>query len=247
MRQQGCFSIFLDFDGLQKSAFAEGCAVLERLARKSYPVAAVTGLRIEVWDSLAAGAEFPVIGNYGTEIRMMKEHAGYFRAPPLDSGLRVSLQGLQERYLCRVEDKVTTVTVHLPGPKEADEFRLKLESCMTGPFVLSQRPASRERKNLEKEIEDLLHGFPALSLIRTGHALEIVQTYFSKGAGIRYLMELPPFRGSMPVYIGKAHAESGTALVEKIGGKRFLLQKESGGFSRGELGAFLESCAGSAG
>jgi trehalose 6-phosphate phosphatase len=93
------------------------------------------------------------------------------------------------------------------------------------------RQAPENESAVKKFVAKLAQGHPKLyELLPAKMAFELKRIETSKGAGIRAAMQIAPFEGRLPVFIGDdVTDEPGFAAVEKLGGIALHVDRAFGG------------------
>jgi trehalose 6-phosphate phosphatase len=107
--------------------------------------------------------------------------------------------------------------------------RLAAFTARRGGLLLERKPLSlsvhyRERPDLERDVVETMEKIHAdmgsgLRLLRGKMVVEIAPAAANKGSAIRSFMEMPPFAGRRPVFVGDdVTDEDGFAVVNDLGG-----------------------------
>lgn len=199
-------ALFLDFDGTlveiartpdAVEAEARVIACLERLVdHLDGAVAIVSGRPIHEIDTHLAPLSLPCAGLHGLETRLHPD-AGIERAPvgPELETLKAALSGsgLLGRGVS-IEDKGAAIAVHYRIAPDCEEAVFEV---MQGAIV------------------DL----PDLHLVRGKMVVEAKPAYRDKGWAVASFMDIDPFRGRTPVFVGDdVTDEDGIRVAEAIGG-----------------------------
>jgi trehalose 6-phosphate phosphatase len=163
-------------------------------------LALVSGRRLNDIDRVFAPLELPAIGGHGAEIRASATHNKVLRrkVPLLDERIRRQMLGLSRRGVI-IEDKGFSIALH---------YRLAPE---LGPELLSSVAAITE--GLSTGAYEVLPGKAVIEVKPTG---------FNKGTAVLELMDLAPFRGRKPIFIGDdVTDEAAFAILPDVGGVGF--------------------------
>jgi trehalose 6-phosphate phosphatase len=143
-------------------------------------LALVSGRPLADIDGIFAPLELPAIGGHGAEIRPTVTEEQVLRrdVPLLEERLRRQLLGLATRGVY-IEDKGYSIAVHYRGAREL------------GP-------------TLHKAVAGITAGLAtgAYEVLPGKFVIEVKPTGFNKGTAVLELMEIPPFRGRKPIFIG---------------------------------------------
>jgi trehalose 6-phosphate phosphatase len=143
-------------------------------------LALISGRSLNDIDRIFAPLELPAVGGHGAEIRATLQTSQKKRAQPLllDERVRRALFGLARKGVI-IEDKGYSMAVH---------YRLAPE---LGP-------------ELKHEVARIASSFAdaRYELLPGKFVLEVKPTAFNKGTAVLQLMELPPFAGRRPIFIG---------------------------------------------
>lgn len=209
---RGDVSLFLDVDGTLLDFAYRADEVLTpvglgptiaRLERKlSGALALVSGRPIAELDRLFRPLRLRASGVHGAEMRFHPDEAAQIAddAAPLPAMLRTALDvGLSSFEGAFAEDKGFSVAVHYRATAAA--------TC-----------------RLRAILEDLIASEPRLELeIINGHnVLELKTRGVSKGKAIAAFLDVPPFLGRTPIFVGDDETDkSGFATVAARGGVGF--------------------------
>ena len=164
-------------------------------------LALVSGRSIAELDRLFSPLVLKASGVHGAEFRMSDRADGrWTSAAPLPSRAWTELSGLLDRFPgTLVEDKIFSYAVHYRSvPEVGPRLRAELENFLT------------ERSALGLQI---LPGHCVYELKRPG---------VDKGAAIRTLMDMAPFLGRVPIFIGDDVTDApGFTAVAALGGHAF--------------------------
>lgn len=165
-------------------------------------VAIITGRPVETIDALLGDIPFAVAGEHGAAIR----HA------PDQSLERPDLPAPPEQWISAVE---ALVAAH-PGAL--------LESKARG-FSLHYRAVPLAQTALRDGLTALLAGAGDFELLPGNMIWEVRPRGANKGTAVVALMERPPFRGRLPVFIGDdVTDEDGIAAAQALGGAGLRVQ-----------------------
>jgi trehalose 6-phosphate phosphatase len=202
---------------------------LARLSRDSGgALALVSGRSLSDIDRLFAPLRLPAIGGHGAEFRPgADEEEPAARAVPLDRDLRRKLAAISER---------------APGVLYEDKGYA---------FALHYRLAPEQEVTVKDAVATIQAEWPQDSLeVLPGKAvLEVKSTSFNKGAGIRALMQHPPFAGRRPLFIGDDTTdESAFAVLPAFDGLGFSVGRNVPGIDHcfpapGDVRNWLERLA----
>jgi trehalose 6-phosphate phosphatase len=201
------WALFLDIDGTLidlaelPSDVVVPPGLLRSLARAADAlggaVALVSGRTIADIDLLFHPLKLPTAGIHGHELR----HAGVPVSlgkpvpPEWRNQLAAAVEGLPG---VLIEDKEAAVAFHYRrAPGSGPELRARIGTTLTG---LGATPATT----------DILEG---------KMVFEVRQKGVDKGIAVDALMQTPPFRGRLPVFIGDDETDlDGFAAAERLGG-----------------------------
>ena len=143
-------------------------------------LALVSGRTVADLDRIFAPLRLPAIGGHGAQTRPAGDRADVLSfAPRLDEALRRQLSRLAILLPgVLVEDKGSSIALHTrAAPQHADAVRDAVAAiCAAGPA--------------------------GVETLAGKAVLEVKPIGFDKGAAVRALMALPPFRGRRPIFIG---------------------------------------------
>lgn len=172
--------------------------LLERLSRRlDGAFAFVSGRTIDAIDALFQPLQLPAVGVHGAQIRLQGETAS------MDEDLVAELQGalpLLRRAIAPLrgvwlEDKRCAIALHYRDVPERGREVLKVAELVVSSLG------------------------PAFAPLVGKCVVEIRARQFTKGAGIRRLMERDPFRGRSPIFAGDdVTDEDAFAYVNQVGG-----------------------------
>ncbi|WP_421951280.1 trehalose-phosphatase [Pelagibacterium sp.] len=202
----GPVAIFTDFDGTLVEIASHPDAVVvsddlpDRLrslyAALDGALAIVTGRTIETIDGFLPSQEFSVTGSHGAELR----HGGKRQGPQphLVSGARAIIARVSDTLAGQegilVEPKPTGVAVH---------YRAAPEKGAIASAALARA----------------LEGFPDFHAIAGKMVVEARPRSADKGSAVTRLMQVKPFAGRTPIFIGDdVTDEDGFAAAERLGG-----------------------------
>jgi trehalose 6-phosphate phosphatase len=169
---------------------------LSRLQEKTGgAIALVSGRRIADLDNLFAPLILAAIGCHGAEWRTTPGHAVAMRAAPLSARLGNALRAaVADLPGLRIEEKFYAVAFH---------YR---QSPGIGP-------------ELEARLARTAAAFPELRLLHGKMVLEVKSGHFDKGEAVGALMQLKPFAGRRPIFLGDDTTdEDAFAEVRALGG-----------------------------
>jgi trehalose 6-phosphate phosphatase len=144
-------------------------------------VALVSGRSLDELDLLFSPLQLPAVGGHGAEFRLQAGgRRSLRRAVPLDPALKRKFAKVTELGPgILLEDKGYSLALHF---RLAPDLEARIEAAVGR--IYAENPAA--------PIE-ILHG---------KSVLEIKQSGFSKGSGVRELMRHPPFLDRHPIFIG---------------------------------------------
>ena len=199
-------ALFLDIDGtlLEHQSHPEAVKVdeiLRGLIREAYvrldgALALVTGRSIQMADRLFLPLELPVAGLYGVEMRLKPGEPFSPSEEP---------------------EALTTVIERMFGLfPEAEGVYFERKGAI---LAVHTRAAPHLLKGIMAAAEEALPELENYRII-AGHAgLELVPVGVAKAAAIEQFMEMAPFKGRRPVFIGDDTSdESGFEQVNEMGG-----------------------------
>lgn len=178
-------------------------------ARAGGALALVSGRPIVDLDRMFAPLKLSLVGGHGAEMRV--DGGGIqSAAEPLPDGLRKMLgKASAPDAGIIVEDKGYSLALHFRGaPQEGERLRaLVAQGCAAYPA----------------ESVDVL---PGKSMV------EVKRAHIDKGNGVRALMQLAPFAGRTPVFIGDdVTDESVFAVLPELGGAGFSVGRRFAGLA----------------
>lgn len=176
-------------------------------------LALISGRSLKDIDSIFAPLELPAVGGHGAEIRPTVARGKVMRpkAPLLDERIRRQVLQLATRHVF-IEDKGYSIAVH---------YRLAPE--LSGA--------------LHEAIASIVAGLPngAYEVLPGKFVIEIKPIGFNKGTAVLELMEVPPFKGRKPIFIGDDITDEAVfAILPDIDGVGFSV----GRLIPGATGAF---------
>jgi trehalose 6-phosphate phosphatase len=201
------WALFLDLDGTLLDLAPTPTSVvvpeglvdnLRRLCdRLCGAVAIVTGRPLEDVDSLLAPLRLPVAGNHGASARL----------PDGTTQALAPVTALPPTWLARAQAACTRWPGTLVEPK---------------PYSLALH--FRLAPDRERDIFDLATLLAAdhpedYEILKAHYAFELRPRRASKGLALERLMELPPFSGRVPLFVGDdVTDESGREAARRLGG-----------------------------
>ncbi len=182
-------SLFLDVDGtlLDIAPTPEGVRVPASLVdtiaeldrRTSGAVAFISGRQLATIDSLFAPLKLPSIGCHGAEIRLSGE-GEVQNGPELPDTVRHCVRDIASIAPgVLVEDKSHTLAIHFRAAPAAGAAVLRA--------LLEQRAFFATQD---------------IQILRGKAVIEVKPRWFSKGTGLRHLMQHAPFAERRPVFLG---------------------------------------------
>jgi trehalose 6-phosphate phosphatase len=161
-------------------------------------LALVSGRALADLDRVVAPLRLPAVGSHGAEFRPVAgEPASAGRMSPLDDGLKGRLKSIAELDQgILVEDKDYALALHY---RQAPHQQSAIENAVMA--ICSELP-------------------PGTVEVLPGKAVvEVKAAGFNKGSAVRKLMQMPPFKGRRPIYIGDDTTdESAFAVLEEFDG-----------------------------
>ena len=206
-KPQNPFALFLDIDGtlIEHQAHPEGIAVDEDLRdllvsageAVDGALAFVTGRSVEMVDRIFAPLAIPVAGLYGLEHRL--QPGGEIETADEPEDVAAVAEAMQREF-----EHVDGVYFERKGPV----------------LAVHTRAAPQAFEAVKASAEAALARLPAGYRIVAGNAgLEFLPVGALKSAAIDRFMEIEPFRGRTPVFIGDdVSDESGFSFVNEAGG-----------------------------
>jgi trehalose 6-phosphate phosphatase len=185
------------------------CATLEKLlARAGGALALVSGRQLADIDRIFAPLRLPAIGGHGAEIRRTPNSPATHPPLSVDTELKEQLIRAAGEGIV-IEDKGYSLALH---------YRLAPERGVA----------------LRKAVLDLVTEHPdsGVEVLPGKWVIEIKPERFTKGTGIRYLMNEPPFRGRTPLFIGDDLTdEAAFAVLPQFSGIGYSVGREFKGAS----------------
>lgn len=207
----GEVAILLDIDGTivdiaptprEVWVSPELCHTLSRLLeRTGGALALVSGRSLADMDLLFAPLELPMIGGHGAEVRMSPDGpVDSHRARPLDDHLK--------RRFAAIKSAGPGIIVEDKGYGLALHYRLAPQ--------LEQTVADRVAEIVAELPVDTIEVLPGKAVI------EIKPAGFNKGSAVRELMNVAPFAGRRPIFIGDDKTdEAAFAVLPEFNGLGF--------------------------
>ena len=204
------WALFLDVDGcLLDFADAPDAvtvphalrATLDRLVQRLQgAVALVSGRSLASIDALFAPLELPASGLHGVEQRNRDRNVAAPAAPPALEAIRTEARQVAQQFPgALVEDKGAALALHW-------------------------RVAPQAASALRAFADVALPRLPGYCLQHGDSVVELRPAHGDKGNAILALMDEPPFRGHVPVFVGDDLTdESGFAIVNAHGGISVLV------------------------
>ncbi|WP_442580560.1 trehalose-phosphatase [Mesorhizobium sp. ASY16-5R] len=201
------FALFLDIDGtlIEHQAHPEGIAVDDALRTllvsagdaAGGALAFVTGRSVAMVDRIFSPMAIPTAGLYGLEHRL--QAGGEIEAADEPADVAAVAEAMQREF-----EHVDGVYFERKGPV----------------LAVHTRAAPQAFDAVKASAEAALARLPVGYRIVAGNAgLEFLPTGALKSAAIGRLLEIEPFRGRLPVFIGDdVPDESGFAFVNEAGG-----------------------------
>ena len=199
------WALFIDIDGtlLEMAPTPDAVVVpaglvqiLGGLARTfGGAVALSTGRRVADADRLLAPLRLVTSGVHGTEVRSSPNSDITMLVPPASAGLLEEVLHVARMSPgILVEEKGGGLAVHY---RKVPELR---------PVLFDELAKIADRRDTV--------------VLRPGRkVLEVLPKGYSKGAGLAWLMRLPPFKGRSPIMIGDDHGdESALLMAQNLGG-----------------------------
>lgn len=197
-------ALFVDFDGTMVDLVPHPDDVsvpdtlvndLKKINEKpGIAFAIVTGRTISCLDGFLEGVQTPVLGSHGAECRDYGTRDIRFLVDPMPETVRLIMKGIADKYQCIFEDKMFTISMHMPFEQAALDI---------SPDIQSRLADYGDRYMLRK----------------VGRTYEVLQNNSNKGHGISYLMQQPRYHGRTPVYIGDdVYADESLEIVAEMGG-----------------------------
>jgi trehalose 6-phosphate phosphatase len=180
------------------------------IERTDGAVAFVSGRAISDIDRLFSPLQAAAIGGHGAEIRLMN--------------------GEKERCADRqIDDQVRTFLTSIAGRIEGVIFEDKGYS-----LALHYRLAPRQSETVHAAIEAAIADYPqgTFEILPGKDVYELKSAHFSKGSGIRALMQRPPFKGRRPIFVGDDISdESGFTVMPDFNGLAYSVGREVKGLA----------------
>lgn len=156
--------------------------------------AIVTGRSLAQLDKFLGGVHPAAMGNHGAECRISHGGAIQNMLPPVPDSVLHAVMNVGERHACYFENKVYTLSLHLPFTHADEDIREELAAAL-----------GQEQSRYH--------------IRRIGRTYEIMPEGIHKGNGIAHLMKQPGYAGRKPVYIGDdAAIDESLHLVTDMGG-----------------------------
>jgi trehalose 6-phosphate phosphatase len=179
-------------------------SLLRLLDKADGAVALVSGRPIRDLDALFTPLELPAIGGHGAETRLRPGQT-LERTSDINPDLRKRLiEGTQGDPRLLYEDKGYSVALHF-------------------------RKAPEREAALRTHVQATLAAFPnELVEVLPGKAMvEVKRPGISKGHAVRGLVQRPPFKGRMPIFIGDDVTDQSVfAIMPELGGVNFSVSRE---------------------
>jgi len=182
-------------------------SLLRLLEKTGGALALVSGRPIRDLDTLFAPLQLPAVGGHGAETRLRVGEAPR-RIPDLDASLRRELiAAVAHNPSLAYEDKGYSVALHFrKSPHEEPRLRGSV------------------RQTLARFPNEDTEALPGKAMI------EIKRPGISKGEAVRALMQLQPFAGRVPVFVGDdVTDESVFAIMPAVGGINFSVSRQFDG------------------
>jgi trehalose 6-phosphate phosphatase len=190
-------------------------ATLEQLFRRAQgALALVSGRPLADIDRIFAPLKLPAVGGHGAEIRHTPTTPSTHPPLSIDKELKAQLIAAAGEGIM-VEDKGYSLALH---------YRLAPE-----------RGTALRKTVLEIAAE---HPDSGVEVLAGKWVIEIKPERFTKGTGIRHLMQEPPFRGRTPVFIGDDLTdEAAFAVLPQFAGIGYSVGREF----KGAAGVFRDA------
>ncbi|HLL28780.1 MAG TPA: trehalose-phosphatase [Xanthobacteraceae bacterium] len=186
------------------------------LARTNGALALVSGRPLADIDRIFAPLRLPAIGGHGAEIRRTPD------SPPTHPPLSIGTQ-LKEELIAAASDGVL---VEDKGYSIALHYRQVPESGDT----LQQAVAAIVARHPDSGVE----------ILRGKRVIEVKPARFTKGSGIRNLMNDPPFHGRTPFFVGDdVTDEAAFAVLPQFAGTGYSVGRPF----KGVAGVFEDAVA----
>lgn len=176
------------------------------LARTGGAVALVSGRSLDELDLLFSPLQLPAIGGHGAELRASMRDR--WRAAPLDAELKRKLATVAELGPgILLEDKGYSLALHY---RLAPDQKPRIEAAVRR--ICAENPTAPV---------EILHG---------KSVVEIKQSGFNKGSGVRELMRHRPFLDRHPIFIGDdVTDESVFDIIPELDGLAFSVGRKVAG------------------
>jgi trehalose 6-phosphate phosphatase len=162
-------------------------------------LALVSGRPLKDIDRIFAPLELPAIGGHGSELRIDASSKRVVRPVPLlEERIRRQLMGLISKGVI-AEDKGHSLALHY-------------------------RAAPHRENELRSAVESILSGLPngAYEILPGKCVIEVKPTGFNKGTAVLELMEMPPFTGRTPLFVGDDITDDAVfAILSELNGIGF--------------------------
>ncbi len=171
-------------------------------------LALVSGRALSDIDRVFAPVDLPAIGGHGAEIRPLVRDEKVVRRPlPLvEERLRRRVLALASPGIL-IEDKGYSLAIH---------------------YRLAPERAPALRRSIAEIIRDLESG--TYEILPGKAVLEIKPTGFNKGSAVLELMEMKPFKGRTPIFVGDdVTDETVFAILPDVGGLGISVGSEMAG------------------
>jgi trehalose 6-phosphate phosphatase len=222
------WALFLDLDGTLLDLAPTPTSVevppglidvLHRLsARLGGALAIVTGRPLEDIDRLLAPLRLPVAGNHGASARL----------PDGTTRALAEIAPLPPEWLPHAEETCAAWPGVIVEPKPYS-------------IALHYRQAPERESDILALARELVGGHPDFEILKAHYAYEVRPRQATKGLAIERLMELAPFRGRVPVFVGDDETdESARAAARHLGGIGLDVAPSFGG-SAGRVRQWLAS------
>ena len=182
-------------------------SLLRLLEKTGGALALVSGRPIRDLDTLFAPLQLPAVGGHGAETRLHVAEAPR-RIPDLDASLRRELiAAVAHNPSLAYEDKGYSVALHFrKSPHEEARLRASVQKTLA---------------RFPNEDTEALPGKAMIEIKRPG---------ISKGEAVRALMQLQPFAGRVPVFVGDDVTDKSVfAIMPAVGGINFSVSRQFDG------------------
>jgi trehalose 6-phosphate phosphatase len=155
--------------------------------------AIVTGRALHRLDALMGGMTTVAVGSHGAEWRRRPDAEIEILAPPISPALRQILNKIAIDHDCIFEDKIYTISMHLPYEQMHKDLTPELVAATedAGDYIVR----------------------------KIGRTYEVLQKNIHKGFGIQHVMQQPGFAGKWPIYIGDDVGTDETLeVIKDLGG-----------------------------